>query len=364
MTTNDSTRIIIVDDESYVCEMLCRWLTAEGYECVQVSNGEEALKILQHGTFSLVVSDIMMPHMSGMTLLSKVKEQFNDVAVILATAVDDRKMAIKALQMGAYGYVTKPFDQNEVLINVANALERRRLTLASEEYEHNLEQQVRERIADIRQREEEITLRLVTASEYRDEETGSHIRRMGRYAAALAESLGWSRDESANIRLAAPMHDIGKIGTPDGILLKPGKLTDEEFETMKKHSVIGAEILENSNIPLLVMARDIALSHHEKWDGSGYPYGLAGNVIPQSARIVAVADVYDALVTDRIYRPAFSEEKALTMMTEERSGHFDPEVFECFLKLLPEFHRIKQEIDFKVQQDEFKATNFPVRSAA
>jgi len=238
-------------------------------------------------------------------------------------------------------HVIKPFDNNELVISVVNALERRRLTLQSQAYEHRLEEEVRERTKDIRRREEEIALRLVSASEFRDEETGAHIRRIGLYVAVLAQAMGCPQEEVESIRVAGPMHDIGKIGVPDHILLKPGKLTREEFETMKSHSDIGASILSGSDVPLLHMARDIAQSHHEKWDGSGYPGHLAGEQIPRAARLVAVADVYDAFVHDRVYRPAMPDDQALGIMQENCGSQFDPDVFECFLRMLPEFRRIR-----------------------
>ena len=216
--------------------------------------------------------------------------------------------------------------------------------MVSQQYEHRLEEEVRERTADVRRREEEIALRLVSASEYRDEETGAHVRRIGLYASVLAEALGWDTQTADDIRVAGPMHDIGKIGVSDSILLKPGKLTDAEFEDVKKHSEIGAGILDGSDVPLLRMAKDIALSHHEKWDASGYPQGLAGESIPGCARLVAIADVYDALVHNRVYRPAMPEEEAIDIMTKDRDTHFDSEMFDCFLDMLPQFRRIRKEV--------------------
>ena len=341
---HSAIRILVVDDEPHVRQVLSRWLAAEGFECAQAANGEEAWGVLQTGDFALLIADIVMPGISGMTLLAKTRKQLPDVAVVMVTAETDREMAIRALQIGAYGYLIKPFDQNEVLINVANALERRRLTLATEEYERHLEKKVSERTTEIRQREEEIALRLVSASEFRDEETGAHIRRIGQYAAILAQAIGWDSRVAADMRVAAPMHDIGKIGVPDSILLKPAKLTSDEFEIVKKHTEIGAGILDGSHIPLLRLAKDIALSHHEKWDSSGYPRGLAGEAIPGPARIVAIADVYDALVTKRVYRRALPEEEALGIMAGEKGKHFDPKLFECFLRVLAEFRQIRAQV--------------------
>lgn len=207
-----------------------------------------------------------------------------------------------------------------------------------------LEEEVNRRTADIRKREEEIALRLVWASESRDEETGAHIRRIGQYAEVLGRSLGWSEGDAEDLRIAATMHDIGKIGIPDGILLKNGRLTFEEYELMKAHPKIGANILDNSDVPLLQLAREIALCHHEKWDGTGYPRGLKGEAIPESARITTIADIYDALVNERVYKAAMTEEKALAVMAAQNGTAFDPRVYDHFLTVLPEFRRIRASV--------------------
>jgi cyclic di-GMP phosphodiesterase len=352
MNHEQATKILVVDDEPHVCELLSRWLTAEGYSCDVASDGEAAIELLKREQHHLVVSDIMMPGMSGVDLLTIMKTIFPDVAVIMVTAVDDRKTAIMTLELGAYGYVIKPFDRNEILINVANALERRRLNLLSREYEQSLEREVREKTREIREREQEIVLRLISASGFRDDETGAHIRRIGLYASVIAKDMGWDKESVSDIRLAAAMHDVGKIGILDSILLKPGKLTPEEFETMKTHTTIGARLLGSSNIPLLHMAKEIALSHHEKWDGTGYPNGLAREAIPESGRIVALADVYDALVMDRVYRPAIPEPEALNMMTSNRGTYFEPRLFDRFMALLPEIRRIRQEVQDEVPSEQ------------
>jgi putative two-component system response regulator len=341
-------RILVVDDEPHICELLTRWLSAEGYQCESANSGHDAAKALESGAFDLVVSDIMMPGMSGIDLLTIIRSLFQDVAVIMVTGVDDRKTAILTLELGAYGYVIKPFDRNEIIINVANALERRRLRLLSEEYERGLEGEVEQRTKEVRNREEEIILRLISATGYRDDETGAHVRRIGLYAAEMAKALGWPARHVERIRLAAPMHDVGKIGIPDSILRKPGSLTIEEFEVMKRHAEIGAQILDGSEVPLIKMARDIACWHHERCDGSGYPQGLAADDIPECAAIVAVVDVYDALVHDRVYRPAFSEEKALGIMLAGDGEYFGDRIFDCFLDLLPALRQIRN----MVQEEE------------
>jgi len=337
-------RILVVDDEVYMCQIISRWLDAEGHRCATASGGQEALGLLESGHFELMVTDIMMPGISGITLMTTARERFPDLAVIMVTAVDDRKTAGEALALGAYGYVIKPFEQNEVLISVANALERRRLVLESRDSERRLERKVQEQTAEIRASREEIAMRLIAAQGYRSDETGAHIRRMGLYAEMIGKRLGYSVEDTDLMRLSAPMHDVGKIGIPDSILLKPGKLDREEFEIMKTHTTIGAAILGRSNMPLIAMSRVIALGHHEKWDGSGYPKGLRGKDIAAPARIVAVLDVYDALAHDRVYRPAVPEEEALEIIAEGKGKHFDPQAVEVFQASLDDLHRIQEEV--------------------
>lgn len=207
-----------------------------------------------------------------------------------------------------------------------------------------LEREVVRRTAEIRNREAEIAERLIHAAGFRDEETGAHIRRIGLYAAELAEALGWSPLAVDDIAAAAPMHDLGKIGIPDSILKKPGKLTDDEFSVMQRHTTIGAEILADSNVSMLRMAAQIAQGHHERWDGTGYPEGLAGNAIPMSARIIAIVDVYDALVHARVYKPAIPEPETLSMMRDMVGTHFDPALFEHFMANLPAMRAIRERL--------------------
>jgi putative two-component system response regulator len=350
--TMPAARILIVDDEDFICRILSRWLGGEGHQCTIARDAETALAILQENCdYDLLISDIMMPGKSGIELLEIVRGRYPEMAVIMATGLGRREVAIKALRLGAYGYVIKPFDKNELIICLAGALERRRLMRESLAYEERLRQEVHDRTLDIREREEEIALRLVSASEFRDEETGTHIRRIGAYSAAIAEAMGWAQQAVDLIRIAAPMHDVGKIGVADSILLKPGKLNPEEFEKVKEHTAIGASILAGSHIPLLQMAADIALYHHERWDGSGYLHGLAGEDIPEAARIVAVADVYDALSNDRVYRKALPEEQVLAIMREGSGCHFDPRVHACFLEMLPAFRAIRRKLIDQMGKD-------------
>lgn len=341
-----NARILVVDDEPYIRELLVKMLTTatEGYSCTSAASGEDAVKLLESNEFHLILTDIWMPGMSGLDLLTFVKSLYQDVAVVMATGVDDRETAIEALEVGAYGYIIKPFDRNDLLIHVAAALQRRDLALLSERYERELEERVQDRTREVREREEEVVLRLISAAGFRDDETGAHIRPIGLYSFEMAQALGWPSELAEQLRLAAPMHDVGKIGIPDRILRKPGGLTREEFEIMKTHTEIGARILDGSQAPMLRMVKDVAYGHHERYDGSGYPRGLVGDDIPESCQIVAVVDVYDALAHDRVYRPAFTEQQALGIMMAGDGEHFGDTIFDCFLDLLPTMRQIAEEV--------------------
>lgn len=338
-----AAKILIVNDEPDVCALLSRWLTSEGFSCETADNGPMAVMLLAKNKFDLVISDMIVPGMSGIDLLTIVRDLFPDTAVLILAAAGHRKTAILALDLGAYGYVIKPFDKNEILTSTANALERLRLKLLRQKYERSLDTKVEDGTRQTRQREEEIVLRLISEVGRMHDETRSHIRRIGLYSAAMAKSLGWTPQPVQDIGLAASMHDLGKVGIPDTILLKPERLTAEEFDVMKTHTTIGAEILDGSDVPLIQMAREIALSHHEKWDGSGYPHGLIREATPESARIVGVVDVYDAMVSERPYRPALPEHEALSLMKIGREEYFDPRILDCFLDLLPEIRLIREE---------------------
>lgn len=240
----------------------------------------------------------------------------------------------RALSNGAKDFITKPFDQSEVIQRINNMLEVRLLHKQVRSQNETLEQQVRQRTQELEQSRLEIIKRLGRAAEYKDNETGNHILRMSHFAQMLASAAGLSRELADNILLAAPMHDIGKIGIPDNILLKPGKLDPDEWEIMKTHVNIGADLLDGTNIPLLMMARNIALSHHEKWDGTGYPKGLSGENIPIEGRICAICDVFDALTSQRPYKQAWPVEEAVAFLRHQKGKHFEPELVELFEHIL------------------------------
>jgi putative two-component system response regulator len=347
--TGGKERILIVDDEPVVRRILRRRLSADGYYCEEAGSAEEALDRLANDSAELVILDIKMPGKSGVELLSEIKHMYPDTAVIMATAISDTATAIDCMRKGAYDYLVKPFNLDEVAINAQRALEKRRLELENRAYQQHLEEMVSERTTELKQAVEKIKMasldtihRLARAAEYKDEDTGAHIQRMSQYSAAIARRMGLGGREVKNILYAAPMHDIGKIGIPDRILLKPGKLDPDEWEIMKQHTIIGAQILEASDAEFMQLAEVIALTHHEKWDGSGYPRGLKGSKIPLAGRITAIADVFDALMSKRPYKEAFSVEKSFSIIKESRGSHFDPEVVDVFFAVEDEILSIKE----------------------
>jgi len=332
--------ILIVDDEVQVRSLLARWLASAGMNCAQAGSAREALSHLEVHDVDLVSADLKMPGESGSWLLERIRERLPDVAILMLTASGETRMAINSLTRGASGYILKPVQRDEFVFQVQQALERRQLRIERRQYTETLERRVQEQTQTIRLAHEETIHRLITATMCRDEETGAHIRRTGLFSEVLALAAGWSSTEAESLRLAAPMHDVGKIGIPDAVLQKPGKLTAEEFEIMKQHTVIGASMLHGSSSPVLQLAEGIALSHHERWDGSGYPQGLSGDAIPEAARILSIVDVYDALSHDRVYRPAFSEADVLSLMRDGRSSQFDAGLLGLFFTVHEQIREI------------------------
>lgn len=256
--------------------------------------------------------------------------------VLVLTADNTPEIKQEALRIGANDFLNKPFDRTEVLLRIHNLLNTRALHLQLHHYNETLEKSVRERTAELEQAKNEILQLLGRASEFRDDMTGRHTKRVGKMSGLIAERLGLPEEHVDLICKAAPLHDIGKMGIPDHILLKPGRLAPQEFERMKAHTTIGAHILEGSGFSVLKLARLIAEAHHEKWDGTGYPKGLKGEEIPIEARIVALADFYDALTHERAYKRAWTAEEALAEIIAERGKHFDPQVVEVFVELTRE----------------------------
>ena len=358
-----SRKILIVDDEEPNLRLLSSLLGALGYETETALNGAEAVKKTKIYRPDLVLLDIMMPEMDGFEAceLLKADAETANIPIIILTALSDRDSKLKGLNSGANDFLTKPIDRSELTIRVKNLLK-------IKEYEdfmlrHNelLEDEVKKRTFELqeamgeveRAQEEtkhsyiETIYRLTLAAEYKDEDTATHIKRISYYGRMLSEKLGQSESFVETMFYASPMHDIGKIGVPDSILLKPGKLNDEEFEKIKRHTVIGAKILANSTSDFLKAAEAIALSHHERWDGTGYPQRLKGEDIPLMGRLMNIVDQYDSLRSKRPYKPGFSHEKTFEIITKgdgrTKPEHFDPEILTVFIEVADEFNKIFEE---------------------
>ena len=336
--------IFVVEDEPVNLALVESLLAGQGYgRIVPIQDSREVLRLYREARPDLIMLDIRMPHLDGYQVLEQLKA-LNDPLlppILILSAYPDREHLLKTLASGARDFVAKPFDRIELLMRVRNLLDAHLAHRMVYDQKAVLEEMVRIRTKDLNDTRLQIVQRLGRAAEYRDNETGLHIIRMSQYSALLARSLGWS-DESCELMLhASPMHDIGKIGIPDSILLKPGKLDDREWEIMKTHTTIGARILEDSDSNLLQMASEIALTHHEKWDGTGYPRGLLETAIPQSGCIVALTDVFDALTSVRSYKGAWPVDDAVDFIEKNAGTHFDPEIVENFIACLPEILAIR-----------------------
>ena len=334
------TSLLIVDDLPIVRLSLQRILTKAGYRCREAEDVPTALAVLNEDTIDLVLCDIQMPGASGLDLVRALQPRIPDTSVIMVSSLEGAETAIECLQQGAYGYVLKPYQPREILVQVNMALRRRMLEIAFRDREAQLAQKVLEQTQEIRESREEIALRLISASEHRDNETGMHVRRIGLYVAEMARLLGWDRAGVATIQAAAPMHDIGKIGVPDAILQKPSALTEAEWVVMKRHPTMGAAILRGSTVPFIQMGARIAEDHHEWWDGSGYPQGLAGEAISLEARITALVDVYDAVCNRRRYKDPWPEDQVVELIRQDSGVHFDPHLVEVFLANFERFRAI------------------------
>ena len=351
------SRILVVDDEEPIRRILCRLLDRNGYSSAAAADADEALRTLKEEHYALVLTDMDMPGTSGLDLIMQIQNEFDDTATVMVTGMDDTNLANTALEIGAYGYIIKPFEPNEILINVSNAMRRRSLEIENRNHRHRLEQTVKERTAelwgaiasleqaerDLRLSREETIQRLAIAAEFRDDETAQHIQRMSRYCSLLALSAGRDSEAAELIRVASLMHDVGKIGIPDSILLKPGELTPEENKIMQQHCQIGYRILAGSQSTLLMSAAEIARTHHERVDGTGYPFGLDGDEIPFEGRVAAIADVFDALTSNRTYKRAYPLGKAVEEMRAARGTHFDGVLLDAFFDVLDEVLEVKDQ---------------------
>ncbi|MBY0453561.1 MAG: response regulator [Burkholderiaceae bacterium] len=328
-----SLRILVVDDEPDNLLLIRQALRRLGYTgCVVETDPVQAVARFHAEHFDLVLLDYNMPGMSGLEVLSAIadKARAEQVSVVMVTAQGDRDTRLQTLRAGAKDFLAKPIDLAELSIRVQNLLETRSLHLALRNTNLHLEAVVNDRTRELHTTRLEIIRRLARAAEYRDNETGIHVQRMSLYAEAIGRRLGLPAHDLDLLLNASPMHDLGKIGISDLILLKPGKLTPEEFTVMQQHTTIGASIMDGHDSELLRTAHDIALSHHERWNGTGYPHGLAGEAIPLMARIASVADVFDALTMVRPYKKAWDIEQARQEIVHMTGTHFDPEIAAAF----------------------------------
>jgi len=372
---DERKQILFVDDEPEVLNSLRRILHRERnvWDMTFLDCPHAALAQLLRSDFDAVVTDVQMPGMDGLQLLQRLRqtERTRDVPVVVLTGLADRDLKRKALDLGATDLLNKPVEAEDLVARLRSVLHLKACQDELKCQNELLEQKVRERTRQLEASRLDIIWRLGKAAEFRDEDTGNHILRVGYFSRAIAEALGVERDFADRLFLAAPLHDIGKLGVPDSILLKPGKLTEDEWHIMRQHCEIGAAILQqHSNMgrafqerggqefstareslenPILEMAATVALTHHEKWNGQGYPQGLAEEEIPLVGRIVAISDVYDALTSERPYKPAFSEEKALAIIREGVGQHFDPEVCAAFDLSIERIAAIRNE--FSNEQD-------------
>jgi len=330
-------RILIVDDQAPNVRLLEQVLSRAGYTRFwSTQDSREALPMCRRLHPDIILLDLQMPHMDGYAVLEELKaflpaDVFLPVLVLTADALPGAKQ--RALSLGATDFVSKPFDAVEVVLRIRNLLRTRFLHLELTEHNRSLSEKVRERTEEVHRAQVEMLEHLAAASETRDDDTGQHTQRVGALAAALGRRAGWPEDRLDEIRRAAALHDIGKIGIPDRILLKPGRLDPDEFETMKTHTAVGARILSGSRFPTLRLAEEIARYHHERWDGRGY-YSAVAEQIPLSARIVAIADVFDVLTHSRPYKEAWPVEDALALIRCERGCHFDPTLVDLFMELI------------------------------
>ncbi len=334
---DEPRKILIVDDDEKARRLLVALLKEE-FQTYEAENGMEALNMAAEIQPDLILLDQMMPGMTGYEATQKLKADpvTKAIPIIVVSALDDKESRIRGLEAGAEEYLTKPVDRMDLKIRVRNLLRMKEFSDFLKNHNQILEAQVLARTRELQTSFIESIFTLMRAAEYRDDETGAHVKRISHYTQILAEQMGMSTEFCDQIFYASPMHDIGKIGIPDHILLKPGELDPAEWEIMKSHAAMGAKILENNSSPYLKMGHEIALGHHERWDGGGYPKGIKGEAIPLAARIMQVADVYDALRSNRPYKPAITHKNSLDVISKgdgrTHPHHFDPVVLAAFIK--------------------------------
>jgi putative two-component system response regulator len=372
------SKIIIVDDSRLERKLLADFLKPHNYEIIEVDDGFKAVDIVRAEQPDLILLDLILKGITGFDICRELKkeEDLRLIPVVMVTAYGDKQARIKGLEAGADDFLIKPVDQAELVARVNSSLKIKAYHeyARMKDHYHNLESAVKEKTSQLENalqkiKETNVSLtqayldtlyRLSIAAEYRDDDTAGHIKRISYYSLAICRALGLPEKLCEMISQASPLHDVGKIGIPDNVLLKPGSLTSKEWQIMKQHTLIGANILKGSSSKLLQIAEQIALSHHEKFDGTGYPYGLSGQQIPLASRIVTLADVFDALTNKRIYKPVFSNEEAVRIIKDSAGSHFDPEVCNAFIKAYDEILDIQEQlIDEKASHLYLKKIELP-----
>jgi putative two-component system response regulator len=364
-----NAKILIVDDEPINVKVCQKYLHELGYKkCIGLTDSTRTIAVILEERPDVIILDVMMPIVSGVDILKLIRrhDELAHLPVLILTASADRTTKLTVLNLGATDFLTKPIDPSEMAPRIRNVLSVKRYHDSLRNHAQALEEAVRQRTAELESSRIDVIHCLARAVEYRDDHTGRHVERVGRYSGMIAQTLGMDRATCSMIELASQLHDVGKIGVPDDILLKPGRLTPEEYERMQKHTLfgrkiveqmsereweklrqhvqIGCRILDAPRSPLLTMASRIALTHHERWDGSGYPLGLAGEDIPIEGRITAVADVFDALTSVRPYKPSYPIDKCFSILSSESGSHFDPKVVEAFFSRRDDVVRTQLEL--------------------